>query len=95
MLRWIVVENQESEVRNRRLEGQNARTPPYYGQRDNGWERSMEMPIFRVFFNAQPLSKLVGQRDNGQMTMSRPHIVVPPVHRIEQVDANACFQRGF
>jgi hypothetical protein len=27
---------------------------------------SMEMPIFKVFFNAQPLSKLVGQRDSGE-----------------------------
>jgi hypothetical protein len=32
----------------------------------------MEMAIFKVFFNVQPLSKLVGQRDSGQMTMSRP-----------------------
>ncbi len=65
MLRWIVVEIQESQVRNRRSEDQKARSPPYYGQRDNGWVRSMEMPIFKVFFNAQPLSKLVGQRDSG------------------------------
>jgi hypothetical protein len=55
----------------------------------------MEMPIFKVFFNAQPLSKLVGQRDNGPMTVSRPLIVVPTVHRIEPVDAKACFQSGF
>jgi hypothetical protein len=55
----------------------------------------METPIFKVFFNAQPLSKLVGQRDNGQMMMSRPHIVVPTVHRIEHVDANGYFPGGF
>jgi hypothetical protein len=48
-------------------------TPPNYGQRDNGRRGSMEMPIFKPFLRAYPLSNPVGQRDSGQTMILTPH----------------------
>jgi hypothetical protein len=67
MLKWILgqIRNELSGNENRRNKETASIHPPYCGQRDNGWDGSMGMPIFKVFFNAQPLSKLVGQRASG------------------------------
>jgi hypothetical protein len=41
-------------------------TPPsHIGQRANGWQGSMQMPIFKGVLNAHPLANLVGQRASG------------------------------
>ena len=62
---------QKAEARSQGIRRRSGITPPSnYGQRDNGWTMSMQMPIFKGFLNAYPLSNLVGQRDSGQIRIS-------------------------
>jgi hypothetical protein len=93
------IRNQKPEVRSLNQNQESGVEPESHPLKQwttsNGWTMSMQMPIFKGVLRADPLSNFVGQRASGQMMMSRPLILVPPVHRMIGVDANAYFQRGF
>jgi hypothetical protein len=55
----------------------------------------MKMPIFKVFLNRRTVVQPLGQRDSGSMTMLRPLIVVPTVHRMTEVEEKAFIQGTF
>jgi hypothetical protein len=52
-------------------------TPTKYGQRDNGWQRSTQMPIFKGVLNAYPLSNRLDNGTTDDRPGIRPHPTLP------------------